>query len=136
MQRDGYFLRIVLIVIILIAINFSSTAFAFSIIIKNETRVSLRIDSLEDNCGNVLIEEKNPVSLAPGRWIRFENVVPIVHRYWMCANGTCEGSALGMEICNDEYIMVVTLIDGCIYVTEKPHFWPGVIKCHIPKYQI
>ena len=136
MQRDRNFLRIILIVTILIAINFSSTAFAFSIIIKNETSVSLRIDSLEDNCGNILIEDKNPVSLTPGGWIKFENVVPNIHRYWMCANGTCEGSALGMEICNEEYILVVRLIDGCIWVTRKPLFWPGVMKCNKPKYQI
>ncbi len=107
MKVSIYWLKIVLALVFLITITFSSVSFAFSIVIQNETGVTLRIDSLEDNCGEAFIQESNPLSIATGESIRFDNVLPIVHLYWMCANGTCEGSALGMTLGVAEYFIVV-----------------------------
>lgn len=136
MQTSIYFLKVVLALVFLVTITFSSVTFAFSIVIKNETGVTLRIDVLEDNCGKAFIQESNPLSLASGESIRFENVMPIVHHYRMCANGTCEGSSLGMTLGVEEYVIVVTLKNQCICVKQKPLIWPGIFKCKEAQYEI
>ena len=128
--------KAVLVLVFLITITFSSVAFAFSIVIQNETGVNLRIDTLEDNCGGVLVQESNPFSIATGESIRFENVMPIVHHYRMCANGTCESTSLGMTLGVEEYVIVVTLKDQCICVKQKPLIWPGTYKCKEAQYEI
>ncbi|MEN8245736.1 MAG: hypothetical protein ABFS43_12640 [Thermodesulfobacteriota bacterium] len=136
MQISIYLFKVVLALVFLITITLSSVTFAFSIVIKNETGVHLRIDALEGNCGKVFIQESNPLSIATGESIRFENVVPIVHHYRMCANGTCESSSLGMTLGVEEYVIVVTLKDQCICVKQKPLIWPGTFKCKEAQYEI
>ena len=136
MQISIYLIKVVLVLVILIAITFSSVTFAFSIVIINETGVTLRIDAFEDNCGEAFIRDSNPLSIATGESIRFENVMPIVHHYRMCANGTCESSSLGMALGVEEYVIVVTLRDQCICVKQKPLIWPGTFKCKEAQYEI
>ena len=127
---------LIVLIMMLIPISLNSESLAFSIIIQNETGVSLRVDSFEDNCGNVLIEEMNPVSLTPGQSLKFENVVCTVHHYKMCANGTCEGSSLGMKLNEDQYLMIARLKNTCLCVTQIPLIWPGVIRCNKERYNI
>ena len=136
MQILIYLFKIVLALVFLVTITFSSVTFAFSIVIQNETGVNLRIDALEDNCGEVFIQESNPFSIATGESIRFENVKPIAHHYRMCANGTCESTSLGMTLGVEEYVIVVTLKDQCICVKQKPLIWPGIFKCKEAQYDI
>lgn len=136
MQISIYLFKVVLVLVILITIFFGSISFAFSIVIKNETGVTLRIDALEDNCGEVFIQETNPLLLTAGESFRFDNVMPIVHHYRMCANGTCESSCLGMALGVKEYVIVVTLNNQCICVKQKPLIWPGKFKCKETKYKI
>ncbi len=128
--------KVFLALVFLITVTVSSVTFAFSIIIKNETGVPLRIDSFEDNCGGVLIQESNPCSIATGESIRFENVMPIVHHYRMCAKGTCESTSLGMTSRVEEYVIVVTLKDQCICVKQKPLIWPGTFKCKEAQFKL
>jgi hypothetical protein len=111
-------------------------AFDFSIIIKNDTGAQLRIDSFEDNCGKVYIKEISPLYLAPGESIKFNKLVPIIHHYKMCANGTCEGSALGMNHIVNKYILQAILKKHCLSVIQKPSIWPGIIKCNKAQYRI
>ena len=127
---------LIVLMVILIPIYFNSNSSAFSIIIQNETGVSLRIDSFEDNCGNVLVEETNPVSLSPGQSLKFENVECTVHHYRMCANGTCEGSSLGMKLSEEQYLMIAWLKSKCLCVKQVPLIWPGVIRCKKERYYI
>lgn len=136
MQISFYLFKVVLALVFLITVTLSSVTFAFSIVIKNETGVTLRIDALEDNCGKVFIQESNPLAIATGESTIFENVMPIVHHYRMCANGTCEGSSLGMTLGVEEYVIVVTLKDQCICVKQKPLIWPGTFKCKEAQYII
>ena len=136
MQISIYLFKVVLALVFLITVTLSSVTFAFSIVIQNETGVNLRIDALEDNCGEVFIQESNPHSIATGKSIRFENVMPIVHHYRMCANGTCESSSLGMTLGVEEYVIFVTLKDQCICVKQKPLIWPGTFKCKETQYEI
>ena len=136
MQLLSYLFKVVLALVFLVTITFNSVTFAFSIVIKNETGVNLRVDALEDNCGEILVQESNPLSIATGESIKFENVMPIVHHYRMCANGTCEGSSLGMTIGVEEYVIVVILKDQCICVKQKPLIWPGTFKCTEAQYGI
>ena len=136
MQISIYLFKVVLALVFLVTITFSSVTFAFSIVIQNETGVNLRIDALEDNCGEVFIQESNPLSIATGESIRFENVMPIVHHYRMCANGTCESTSLGMTLGVEEYVIVVTLKDQCICVKQKPLIWPGIFKCKEAQFKL
>ena len=136
MQKGGYFIKILIVLIFLIFFYGGYQAFAFSIIIKNETGAPLRIDSFENNCGKILIEDTNPLLLSSGESIKFDNVMPIMHHYRMCANGTCEGSALGMTLNIEKYIIVVTLKNQCICVTQNPLIWPGRFQCNNAQFEI
>lgn len=136
MQKGGYSIKILIVLIFLIFFYGGYQAFAFSIIIKNETGVPLRIDSFENNCGIFLIEDTNPLLLASGESIEFDNVMPIVHHYRMCANGTCESTSLGMTLGVEEYVIVVTLKDQCICVKQKPLIWPGTFKCKEAQFKL
>lgn len=136
MQTSIYLFKVFLVLVFLVTITFSSVTFAFSIVIQNETGVLLRIDALEDICGKVFIQESNPLSIATGESIRFENVMPVLHNYRMCANGTCESTSLGMKLGVEEYVLVVTLKDQCICVKQKPLIWPGTFKCKQAQYDI
>lgn len=136
MRISSYLFKIVLALVFLITLSFNSGTYAFSIVIENETGVNLRIDALEDNCGEVLIQESNPLFIATGESIRFENVLPIVHHYRMCANGTCEGSSLGMALSVEEYVLVVTLKDHCVCVKQKHLIWPGNFKCKEAQFKL
>lgn len=136
MQMPSCLFKVFLALVFLIIITVSSVTFAFSIVIKNETGVPLRIDSFEDNCGGVLVQESNHCSIATGESIRFKNVIPVVHHYRMCANGTCEGSSLGMTLGVKEYVIVVTLKDRCICVKQNPLIWPGALKCKEAQFKL
>ena len=136
MQMPNCLFKVFLVLVFLATITVSSVTFAFSIVIKNETGVDLRIDSLDNNCGEFFIQESNPLSITAGESIRFENVMPVVHHYRMCANGTCEGSSLGINTGTEEYVIVVTLRNQCICVKQKPLIWPGNFKCQAPQYKL
>ena len=136
MQSQKCTLGIIMGLTIASIVCISSVAFAFSITVINDTEVPLRIDLLEDNCGTVYVAEGNPNTLAPGQLIKFHNVMPIVHHYKMCANGTCESTSLGMTLGVEEYFMVVTLKDQSICVKQKPLIWPGTFKCKEAQYEI
>ena len=126
------FLKIILSLMIPVTIaSIPPESSSFSIIIKNDTGFSLRIDSFEDNCGKVYIRKINPFFLAPGESIEFDKVVPIIHHYEMCANGTCEGSALGMDHSVNRYYLHAILKGQCLCVIQKPSIWPGIIKCNV-----
>lgn len=129
MYSKFHFCGIVISHIFVVYISYFSIVFGFSIIIKNDTGVHLRIDSFEDNCGNIYIKEMSPVFIVPGDSIQFKNVVPTIHHYKMCANGTCEGSALAISYEQKSYTLQAILKGSCLCVIQKPLIWPGIIRC-------
>lgn len=136
MQERCWCIKIMAGLIFLISIFFTSTVFGFSIEIINDTGVPLRIDLLEDNCGKAYIEERSPVVLDSGESMLIDNLMPVVHHYKICANGTCEATAIGMHIHTKEYVLRVTLKHHCICIMQNPLIWPGTFKCEEAQFEI
>jgi len=136
MQTQGRLTWIIGSLIIFTTIIIPSSASAFSIEIINDCGVPLRIDRLEDNCGKAYINDGTPVVLTSGQSITIENIMPVVHHYKMCANGTCESTAVGMNINVTAYVLHVTLNSNCICVTQVPLVWPGTFRCEDVQFEI
>ena len=129
-------LTTLIIILVLISICFNSSALGLSIIIINETGIEIKIDLLQDSCGNELVKDKNPVILKNGHSIIFENVMPITHHYKICANGICVITTMGIVSHITEYILLAKLKGGCICVIEKPNIWPANSRCTQPLYSL
>ena len=135
MCPKNYHLMIVVGLMSLILILFTAEAFGFSITVKNDTGFLLRIDKFKDNCGNVYIERTRPLYLDIGESLTFDGILPIIHHFRMCANGTCEVSAIGVNRIVNEYTLKAILKDRCTYVIVEPLIWPGNVQCFEANFQ-
>ena len=47
----------------------------------------------------------------------------------MCANGTCEVSAVGINRIVNKYALKAIQKDLCTCVIVEPLIWPGIVEC-------
>ena len=97
----------------------------YEIDIINDTGCQLRIDKLVDICGNVYVNETHPLYLKPEENICFTNLLPVIHLYTICANKTCEVSAVGIGLNKRTYEVRAILEGSNVCVVLKPNIWPG-----------
>lgn len=114
---------------VFILFSMCATAYAIDIIFKNRTGVPLRIVWFMDSCDNVLLNAKDQFYLKPKEKTCFVDLQPVMHHYKICANGTCQTTAVGVNLSNDLYIVEAILKGRQVRSIYKPNIWPGITSC-------
>jgi hypothetical protein len=109
--------------------SMSATSYAIDIIFKNRTSVPLKIVWFMDSCDNVILNAKNQFYLKPNEKTCFVDLQPVMHHYKICANGTCQTTALGVNLSNDLYIVEAILKGKQVRSICTPNIWPGITSC-------
>jgi hypothetical protein len=113
----------------IILFSLSSTSLACEITIKNDTGLKIRIASLADMCGNIIVNDRAPHYLKPDEEICFKNLKPVMHHYLISTNGIGTISSVGMDSKTKKY-MIRVIRDGLyIWGIITPKIWPGNTKC-------
>ena len=113
----------------IILFSLSSTSGACEITIKNDTGLKIRIASLSDMCGKIIVNDSAPHYLKPGEGICYKNLKPVMHHYLISTNGIGTISSVGMDSKTKKY-MIRIIRDGLyIWGIITPKIWPGNTKC-------
>lgn len=116
----------------IVTVLITSYSAATSLNILNDTRVSIRIDSLFNTCEGNLISEDQPVYLQPGEFYFIPKIIPIMHHYKICGNGYCEMTAMPIRDDIDYLLQVVLEDDFLVSGIPTPDHWVGNTDC--PKF--
>ena len=114
---------------LIILFSLSSRSSACEITIKNNTGLKIKIASLSDMCGNMIVNAKAPHYLKPGEEICFKNLKAVMHHYWIGSNGVGNISSMGMVSKTKKYVIRVIRDGLYIWGIITPKIWPGNTKC-------
>ena len=114
---------------LIILFSLSSTPLACEITIKNDTGLKIKIASIYDMCGNIIVNDRAPHHLKPGEEICYKNLMPVMHHYLISTNGIGTISSVGMDSKTKKYVIRIIRDGLYIWGIITPKIWPGNTKC-------